>query len=215
MAGASQQAGRFLCPARRASISRSGCGAVLPRDALPRPPPGPAPPRTARRYLRGGGGSCPRARGAGRDGPEVSPQGGGLEAPMGAGSSDGDASAPRLRAPARLLFTATPLIPAPGAGRGNAIKRLSLEEIGGGGGQRHDRRPTQRRAGCAAARAAPAALPAASKAGKGREGAQRGIKCRQSPRRGEEGHRVVPRSVPDGDQAPIPLTSRGLTSIHF
>lgn len=108
----------------------------------------PASPRIAERYLRGRG-HPPRASGAGRAQGRRFPQQGGGPSPRqdaAAGSPSWGTRPRRLRAPARPLFTAAPFIPSPGAGRRNAIKRLSLEEMRGGGGG-----SVQRRAHCAGA----------------------------------------------------------------
>lgn len=156
-----------------------------PTAALTAPPrPQPAFPRTARRNLRG-----------------RSPQAAELE-----GRRDGDLlGRPRNAAPRTC---AAPVYsrsahPSAGAGRGNAIKRLSLvamrrekEERGGTGP------PPQSRAGCSAARPALAALPAATEAGKGQAGGRGAINRVRSPGWGRKGT-----GAPRGVRARSPASS--------
>lgn len=76
-----------------------------------------------------------------------------------------------LRAPARLLFTAAPFIPTPGAGRGNAIKRLSLEEMRRWKGGRGPSRGAHAVQGPSSGSEGPGRVPRSEQSWGGRQGA--------------------------------------------
>lgn len=207
----------------RLSDGRRGCrapgelsrGTPLPLCASPAPRPRSAadpprfsahcgtlparsrPPTAGERSRQGAG---PEVSAAGRGGPR-------RPRDAAAGSPSWGTRPPRLRAPARLLFTTAPFIPSPGAGRRNAIKRLSLEEMRGGGS-------IQRRAHCAGAEQRfsgprPLSPQPVKRWVAGRSSAWNKIPTDLATIWGR-----TP-GCPDGGQAPASLPSRDLTSIHF